>query len=145
MPLVRGAFETAPDVPSNWLAYETMRTRYAILLRKSGQAAEATRLADQAAALAQRQLDGGSQSPSLMIELAAIQMVKDDPEAAIGWLDQAYKKGFREYGYLERDAAFTPLADTPRFRQLLQQMQADVATMRQRARDRGLMDLDKLD
>jgi hypothetical protein len=72
-------------------------------------------------------------------------MVKDDPEAAIGWLDQAYKKGFREIGHLERDAFFTPLAGTSRFRQLLQQMQADVATMRQRARDRGLMDLGKLD
>ena len=145
MPLVRAAFETAPDIPSGWLAFETMRTRYALLLKKGGEAVEATRLADEAAAVARRQLDSGSQSPSLMIELAAIQMVKDDPEAALGWLDQAYKKGFREYGYLGRDAVFTPLADTPRFRQLLQQMQSDVAAMRQRARDRGLTDLAKLD
>jgi hypothetical protein len=80
-----------------------------------------------------------------MIEVAAIQMVKNDSNAALDWLEQAYKKGFREYGYLERDAVFTPLAETPRFRQLLQQMQRDVAAMRQRARDRGLMDLAKLD
>jgi len=145
MPLVRGGFETAPDVPSNWLAYETMRTRYAILLKKAGEAAEATRLADEAAAVARRQLDGGSQSPYLMIELAAIQMVKDDSNAALDWLEQAYKKGFREYGYFERDTVFTPLAGTPRVRQLVQQMQRDVAAMRQRARDRGLMDLAKLD
>jgi TolB-like protein len=145
MPLVRGGFETAPDVPSNWLAYETMRTRFAILKKKAGEAAEATRLADEAAAVARRQLDAGSQSPTLMIEVAAIQMVKNDSNAALDWLEQAYKKGFREYGYLERDAVFTPLAETPRFRQLLQQMQRDVAAMRQRARDRGLMDLAKLD
>ncbi len=144
-PLVRAAFETAPDIPSGWLAFETMRTRHALLLKKGGEAAEANRLADEAAAVARRQLDAGSQSPSLMIELAAIQMIKDDPEAAIGWLDQAYKKGFREYGYFERDTVFTPLAGTTRFRQLLQQMQRDVAAMRQRARDRGLMDLAKLD
>jgi eukaryotic-like serine/threonine-protein kinase len=145
VPLARVAFETAPDISSGWLAFETMRTRYAFLLKKAGETAEATRLADEAAAKARRQLDGGSQSPFLMIELAAIQMVKDDPDAAIGWLDQAYKKGFREYGYLERDTAFTSLVGTSRFRQLLQQMQGDVATMRQRARDRGLMDLGKLD
>jgi tetratricopeptide (TPR) repeat protein len=145
MPLVRGGYETAPDVPSNWLAYETMRTRFAILKKKAGEAAEATRLADEAAAVARRQLDAGSQSPTLMIEVAAIQMVKNDSNAALDWLEQAHKKGFREYGYLERDAVFTPLAETPRFRQLLQQMQRDVAEMRQRARDRGLMDLAKLD
>jgi tetratricopeptide (TPR) repeat protein len=145
VPLARVAFETAPDIASGWLAFETMRTRYAFLLKKAGETAEATRLGDEAAAKARRQLDGGSQSPFLMIELAAIQMVKDDPDGAIGWLDQAYKKGFREYGYLERDTVFTPLVGTSRFRQLLQQMQGDVTTMRQRARDRGLMDLGKLD
>jgi tetratricopeptide (TPR) repeat protein len=68
--LARAAFETAPDISSGWLAFETMRTRYAFLLKKAGEAREATRLADEAAAAARRQLDGGSQSPFLMIELA---------------------------------------------------------------------------
>ncbi|HEX2341538.1 MAG TPA: hypothetical protein VHI98_13760 [Vicinamibacterales bacterium] len=80
-----------------------------------------------------------------MIEVAAVHMIKDDSKAALDRLEQAYKYGFRDYGHLARDPVLAPLADTPRFRQLLQQMQRDVAAMRQRARDRGLMDLDKLD
>jgi serine/threonine protein kinase/Flp pilus assembly protein TadD len=145
MPIVRAGFETAPDVPSDWLAHETMRTRYAILLKEGGQGVEATRLADEAAATARRQLDAGSQSPSLMIEVAAVHMIKDDPEAALDSLEEAYQKGFRAYDFVERDRVFAPLRDSPRFRQLVQQMQQDVAAMRQRARERGLMDLEKLD
>jgi serine/threonine protein kinase/Tfp pilus assembly protein PilF len=36
VPLVRTGFEAAPDLPSGWLAFETMRTRYAFLLKKAG-------------------------------------------------------------------------------------------------------------
>jgi TolB-like protein/Tfp pilus assembly protein PilF len=133
-----------PDSPGRWLLYETPRIRHAFLLQKKGDAAGAGSELQQAETVAHDTLKAGSESPGVRIALAAISLLKSDRASALDWLNRAYDAGNRDYGLLERDPILQPLHSDPQFRALLERMKSDVLRMRERAQQRGLMDLSSL-
>lgn len=141
--LVAPLLETSAGTVGVWLA-ETPRVRYAYALAKRGEAARAARLADDAERAARARIDGGDETPSWRVELAAVHALKQEAPASLEALDRAYDAGYREYGYLERDPIFAALRGDPRVQRLLDRMRRDVATQRQAARERGLLDIDAL-
>jgi tetratricopeptide (TPR) repeat protein len=133
-----------PDSPGRLLLYETPRIRHAFLLKKKGDAAGTGSELQQADAVARDTLKAGSESPGLRIALAAISLLNNDRTSALDWLNRAYDAGNRDYGLLERDPILQPLHSDPQFRALLERMKSDVLRMRERAQQRGLMDLSSL-
>jgi tetratricopeptide (TPR) repeat protein len=133
-------FKAAPDgVP--FMLPETPRVRYAFLLAKTGDADGAAPHLEEAERIARGSLSVGRDSPWVLIELAAVSAIRGDSESAMEWLDRAYAAGHRDYGFLERDPIFDSLHADARFRELLERMKTDVATMRRRAAEQGLLDL----
>lgn len=141
--LVAPLIRTSAGTVGVWLA-ETPRVRYAYALGKRGEAEQASRLLDVAERAARTRIDGGDETPAWRVELAAVHALKKDRAASLDALARAYDAGYREYGYLERDPIFAPLRSDQRFRNLLERMRRDVATQRQAARERGLLDIDAL-
>lgn len=141
--LVAPLIETSAGTVGVWLA-ETPRVRYAYALATRGDTARASRLIDDAERAARARIDGGDETPSWRVELAAIHALKRERQASLEALARAYDAGYREYGYLERDPIFAPLRTEERFRTLLDRMRRDVETQRQTARERGLLEIDAL-
>ena len=78
------------------------------------------------------------------VELAAAAALRGEANVAVEWLDRAFDAGYRDYGVLERDPIFKPLGSDARFVRVLDRMRRDVETQRDRARTRGLLDLQSL-
>jgi hypothetical protein len=123
---------------------ETVRLRYAYSLAKRGDTARSTPLVDEAERVARDRIAKGDQMPDVRVELAAVSALRRDHDSAIEWLSRAYEGGYRHYGLLERDPILAPLAGDRRFRDILDRMRRDLEVQRQRAQDRGLLDLDAL-
>jgi TolB-like protein/class 3 adenylate cyclase/Tfp pilus assembly protein PilF len=70
--------------------------------------------------------------------LAMVHAGRGDKDAALHWLDEAYRRGWRLRWYLAWDPLFESLHDDPRFEQLLERMDADLTRMRERVRREGL-------
>ena len=136
--LMKTAASNSVSVP------ESVRLRYAYVLRKKGDIARAAALLAEAERLARGKVEKEDQSPTLRIELAAAAMLGGDPPAALDWLSRAYDAGFRDYGTLELDPIFAALRSDNRFRAILERMRKEVDAQRARARDRGLLDIDSL-
>ncbi|PYR47350.1 MAG: hypothetical protein DMF89_19095 [Acidobacteria bacterium] len=136
-------FNAAPEAQGGTLL-ETPRVWHAFLLNKAGDSTSAAQLLQKAESVARELLSAGSDSPYLPAELAAVTTIRGDRNSALEWLERAYFAGHRDYGVLERDPIFESLRPDSRFRDLTQRMKNDVAAMRQRAADRGLLDLASL-
>jgi len=136
-------YQRFPDMVSVFDG-ESLRARRAYFLKRRGDP-RATSLADDVLRPAREQLAAGNQMPNLSLDMAAAFMIRGERDAVLEWLEAAVKRGYRNYGALSRDPIFAPLAREPRFRALIQQMTTDVARQRQRALDRGLLDLSSLD
>jgi hypothetical protein len=76
--------------------------------------------------------------------LAAVSALRREHDAALHWLFRAYDGGYRYFGLLERDPIMKALHGDQRFNEVLERMRHDVDTQRQRARERGLLDLQAL-
>ena len=120
---------------------ETPRLWFAFMLNKSGDADRAAHLVEDAEARARKALAEGNDSPYPLNDLAAVSAIKREPRAALEWLNLAYTAGYRDYGVLARDPIFASLKPDAEFGRLLERMRNDVAAMRERARQRGLLDL----
>lgn len=70
-------------------------------------------------------LDAGNEHWALAYNLAAIAVIRDDRDAALDWLDEAYVRGFRNYRLLELDPVLRSLAAEPRFDALARSMRRD--------------------
>jgi hypothetical protein len=57
---------------------------------------------------------------------------------------QAHERGYRDYGFLERDPILAELRTTSRFGDILDRMRKDVDAQRARAEERGLFEVDSL-
>ena len=79
-------------------------------------------------------LEEGSELPRVRVEIAAIHALRDEVDEAMEWLERAYDAGWRGH-VLSRDPTFTSLRLDPRFRELVQRIDRDVATMRARSAD----------
>jgi tetratricopeptide (TPR) repeat protein len=135
----------AESSPTNRLwEGESVRLRYAYALQKRGESDRAKTLTAEAERYARERIAAGDDSPVQRIELAAVAALRGDADAAMDWLDRAFDAGYRDYGFLERDPILRPLASHPRFVSVLDRMRRDVEAQRERARTRGLLELQSL-
>ncbi len=68
--------------------------------------------------------------------------MRQDTNAALEWLQRAHDGGFRDYAFLERNPMLRQqMGSDPRFIEFIDRMRRDVAAQRERARQRGLLDL----
>jgi eukaryotic-like serine/threonine-protein kinase len=128
---------------SGWAVNESARTRYAFLLTKRGESANAATLLNDAEQAVLKLLKTGT-SPYALIELAAVRVMRGDRVAALDCLTRSYDNGFRDYDVIAQDPMFAPLRADAAFQMLIQRMKADVAEQRGRAAERGLLNLSTL-
>jgi TolB-like protein/Flp pilus assembly protein TadD len=127
-PLARDGPEARPD-----LMLESFRTLHAWTLARRGERARADSL--WTAALAWR---GGTSRRGTSVPIGRWRLprsapARGDTAAALEWLERGYQAGFRAHRLLARDPLFDGVRAHPRFRQVVQRMQADVAVMRRHA------------
>jgi eukaryotic-like serine/threonine-protein kinase len=123
---------------------ESVRLRYAYALQKRGESARSKLLAAEAERYARERIAAGDDTPVQRVELAAAAALRGAADAALEWLEQAFEAGYRDYGFLERDPIFRPLGSHARFVSVLDRMLRDVEAQRERARTRGLLELQSL-
>jgi hypothetical protein len=121
---------------------ESIRIRYAYALRKRGDTARAASLIAETERVAQEKMGRGDQTPALRVDMAAAAVLEGDMNGGAEWLARAVDAGVRDYGLFERDPILTALG--PRLRELIERMKKDVDAQRERARTRGLLDIDSL-
>jgi serine/threonine protein kinase len=126
------------------LVGESVRLRYGYVLAKRGESARAALLIAEAERIAREKIEAGNQMPPLRVEMAAAAVLRKDTNAALEWLAQAHERGYRDYGFLERDPILAELRTTARFGDILDRMRKDVDARRARAEERGLFEVDSL-
>ncbi len=127
-------FRQAPDLTGNyWLLMESPRVRYAHILAGRGQASVVDQLLSEAMQRVLEAPQAGNQSPRMLIEMAAIQALRRQPDAALTSLERAYEAGMRDDRMLAFHPALAGLRDVARFRALVSRMRVDVSEMRRRA------------
>jgi tetratricopeptide (TPR) repeat protein len=130
---------------SFWGVALSARLRYAYALGKRGESAKAAALIAEAERIARERIDAGNLTPGLRVELAAAAALRKDTNAALDWLERAFKGGYRNYGFLERDPILlAQLRTDARFHDVLERMRRDVEAQRARARTRGLLEVESL-
>ena len=118
------------------------RLKYAHVLQKRGETAKAAALVADADRVARALLDQQPDTTELRVELAAVSAVRQDTNAALEWLQRAHDGGYRDYSFLERNPILKrQMGSDPRFLEIIDRMRRDIATQRERARQRGLLDL----
>jgi TolB-like protein/Tfp pilus assembly protein PilF len=131
--------------PTGAMAVQTtFRLRYAYALRRRGDAAGAAPLVNEAERAARDRLAQGDEAAGPRIELAAVSAMRQDAAGAFEWLARADEARYPDFSFLERDPILRPLARDARFREILERIRRRVADQRDRARERGLLDLDSL-
>jgi eukaryotic-like serine/threonine-protein kinase len=124
---------------------ESVRLRYAYALKRRGDTARASALITEAQLLARQKIDARSDHPVLRVELAAAAALRGDSKSALEWLQRAVDVGYRDEGLLERDPILNrQLGSNRRFKDLLEGIRSDVDAQRDRARARGLLELEPL-
>jgi tetratricopeptide (TPR) repeat protein len=127
-----------------WVA-ETPRIRYAYALARRGDAARSAALVDEAERVARQKIDAGSETPALRVEMAAVAALRKDTDGALAWLERAVDAGYRDYDFIDRDPIFrAQLGADTRLAALVERMRRDVDAQRERARQRGLLELESL-
>jgi hypothetical protein len=67
------------------------------------------------------------------VDMARIASVRGEIDEAVSWMEKAYAHGRRDVGLLSQDPPLQNARRDPRFQQVLQRMEADLAAMRERA------------
>ena len=130
----RGMHRRTPELPlmvANWLARSYMG---------SGQNEQAARMLAAATDVAQQQRERGfGQYPPFLWELAVLQNLSGQRDAAFLTWQDAIDRGWRHH-YIY-GAFFNPpqadYSDDERFKQTIQQLETEVSAMRQSVRDNG--------
>ena len=133
----------APDVTPP-LAAESVRLRRGYFHVQRGDREGGRALVEEAERVARGRIDGGDDTPSLRVEMAAAAVLRGDHASAAQWLDRAYDAGYRDYGVLERDPILAKLQPAAALRGVLDRMKRDVDAQRAGARAKGLLDIDAL-
>ena len=111
-------------------------------MRKRGETAKAAALVAEADRVARALAEQQPDTTELRVELAAVAAMRQDTTAALDWLQRAHDGGYRDYAFLELNPILVQLmGKDPRFIAFIDRMRRDVAVQRERARQRGLLDL----
>lgn len=103
------------------------------ILAGRGQPSAAEQLLNEAMQRVVEALKARNQLPRMLIEMAAIQALRRQPDAALTSLERAYEAGMRDDRMLAFHPALAGLRDVARFRALVSRMRVDVSEMRRRA------------
>ena len=136
------AFGTAADVPGIVLPVSS-RLRYAFLLQRRGDA-RARALIEEAESRARARVAGGDLAYTTFMEVATARALLGDSKGALDELQRAYDNGWRDYGIASIDPMLASLRDDAGFRALVERARRDVVVQRERAKERGLLDLSSL-
>lgn len=118
------------------------RLKYAYVLRKRGETTRASALVEEAERVARTLAGQQPDTTPLRVELAAAAAMRQDTSGALEWLQRAYDGGYRDADFIELNPIFKQqLGADPRYVAYLDRMRADIAAQRERARQRGLLDL----
>lgn len=132
--LARAGATAAPD-SRTWFLSRSRRACLGYALVAAGAGAEGESVMREALAAARERAEGGADAPALLLEIAGLEAMSGERDAALDWLHRAREAGWRDYVVLEQDPFLDPLRAAPQFRALLDRMRADVAGMRERSRD----------
>jgi TolB-like protein len=121
------------------------RLKYAYVLQKRGETAKAAALVAEADRVARALAEQQPDTTELRVELAAVSAMRQDTNDALQWLQRAHDGGYRDYSFLEPNPILKrQMGSDPRFLEIIDGMRRDIATQRERARQRGLLDLTSL-
>jgi hypothetical protein len=101
-------------------------------------------LIEDAESRARERIAGGDLGYTTFMDVAVARALLGDSKGALDELQRAYDNGWRDYGIASVDPMLASLRDHPGFRSLLDRARRDVAAQRDRARERGLLDLSSL-
>ena len=135
-------FRTAPEVPGLLLP-ESGRLRYAFLLQQRGDA-RARGLIEESETRVRARIASGDRAAAMFMEASVARALVGDADGAFDEFQRAYDAGWRDYGIAAIDPMLATVRDDPRFRALVERAKTDVATQRERARQRGLLDFASL-
>lgn len=76
-------------------------------------------------------VSGGTEFAPLATELAAIEAIRGNVDAATRWFTRAFELGFRNVREIELDPMFEPLFRDPEFERIMARMRAHLAEMRE--------------
>lgn len=128
---IEKALAGGPGARSWWTPY-TPRTMRAFLWTRSGDPECARPLIDAAITANRKAVDEGDRSFGPLYENAALYLMRADRAAALDWLRRAAEAGWRDAATLERDPLLAPLAQEPRFIEIVERITRDVQDMRKR-------------
>lgn len=111
----------------------TYRTSYAYVLSRLGQTARSRAVLDSTLQDARRLLREGDQRPGVRREIAAIYVAYGNRDSALAWLNEAIEHGWRHEA-IQPSPWIRQVREQPGFKELLDQMHADIDRMRERIR-----------
>lgn len=117
-----------------------MRTTGAWAHFEAGETDSASRLLDEAQVWLNEALTRYGEQPDLNLEFAALYSLQGNTEEALRWLEKGTGGLLYSHRLLRMDPRFDSLSSDPRFNDLLERMEEDVAAMRGRV-ERGEVDL----
>jgi hypothetical protein len=135
-------FRAAPEVPGVLLP-ESGRLRYAFLLQQRGDA-RARGLIEESENRVRARIASGDHAAATFMEASVARALVGDADGALAEFQRAYDAGWRDYGIAVIDPMLATLRGDPRFRALIDRATTDVASQRERARQRGLLDFASL-
>ncbi len=137
------ALKVGPGARSGLLAY-TPRTLRAFLWLQAGDRDKARPLIDAALAENRAALEKEDRNSSIPNENAALHLMLGDRTAALASLEAAVSSGFLDVGLLKVNPLMAPLANEPRFRQVVDRIERDLREMRSRVDLREFDELAKV-
>jgi len=108
--------------------------RYAYVLKETGEEDGARDYANRAKEGLEEMIQEGADSPLIPYYIAGAAVVQNDKEAAYRWLRKAIDAGYVIYRYAESNPLFEDIREEPRFKEMIAEMRARVAPMRERVR-----------
>jgi len=102
------------------------------LYLKANDSARARELLEQSRTVIMQELDDADPASGAYYVLATIDAIEGDKEQAFQALRQAFDAGWRRQWFTELDPNLESLRDDPRFPELIAEIEADLAVMRQR-------------
>jgi hypothetical protein len=137
--LSEAMFRDVPEAPGV-LLQQSGRLRHAYFLQRRRDA-RARGLIEESDTRARARIASGDVAAATFLEAGAARALLGDKDGALTALERAYDAGWRDYGIAAIDPMLAGVREEPRFRALIGRATHDVAAQRERARQRGLLDL----
>ncbi len=129
-----GYYERASAAPIDsirlLLGRPSVKTLIGYIRLKADETAEAESMLTRSERAVQTAIDGGSEWPGFAIDLAAVQAVRGNLEAAKPWLQTAIDGGFLHFRSVQTDPLLAGLRDDPDFKRMVKSLERRVSTMR---------------